>query len=230
MGYLSINVELSGRTCLVVGGGSVGERKVIKLIGCGATVRIVSRELSPALAAMVDRDEIEYAGREYQARFMDGAALVFVATNDSGLNEQVSRDARERGLWVNVADRPGFCSFILPATLARGDLAISVSTGGKSPALAARIRRELEDRFGDEYAIFLTWMGRIREKVLQSGRSNEENRRIFKRLVESDLIEVVASGDTERLERRLLEILGPDYSSELTAAGMKSAPPGVWGD
>jgi len=206
--YLPIFIDLKDRPCLVVGGGEVGRRKVDKLLGSQAKVRLVSRELAPALEKLKAAGQIEYLGPAYEPGHLDGARLVFVCTNDPELNRRVSGDARERGIEVNVADRPELCSFIVPAVVERGDLILSISTSGASPALSARIRARLEEEFGPEYALFLKLMRRVRREWLAGGEGTMSNRELFYRLVDSDLLAALAAGDRDRAEAVLTSILG----------------------
>lgn len=212
MRYLPINLDVRGLACLVVGGGEVGRRKVEGLLECGAKVRLVSRGLTPDLQRLVESRAVEHLGPEYMTGHLEGVALVFAATNETELNARISREAEERGVWANVADVPGLCRFIVPASVKRGDLTISISTGGRSPALAGHIRTRLEQWFGPEYARFLDLMGLVRPRVLAEGRPHEENREIFRRLVESDLLDSLAQGDLDQAQRRLQEVLGPEYT------------------
>lgn len=212
MKYLPINLDVRDRPCLVVGGGEVGERKVRGLLECQARVRLVSRELTPGLKALVEAGRVELLGPEYTRAHLEGVGLVFAATNEAEVNARVSREARERGLEVNVADQPQLCTFILPASLRRGDLTLSVCTGGQSPALAASLRRRLEQSFGPEYALFVELLGLIRTRVLAEGRPPAENHELFRRLVDSDLLETLARDDLAAAESRLQDILGPEYT------------------
>jgi len=219
--YLPINLDVQARPCLVVGGGEVGQRKVQGLLRSGARVRLVSTELTQGLRDLIEAGQVELLGRRYQSKHLEGVALAFACADDSEINTQVSRDAKEQGIWVNVADNPELCSFTLPASIYRGDLIISVSTSGRSPALAARIRARLENEFGPEYERFLELMGRIRTKVQAEGRLAEENRELFLRLVDSDLIEALAQNNLARAEETVVRILGPAYT--LNALGFKAA-------
>lgn len=198
----------------MVGGGEVGCRKVKGLLGSGAVVQVVSRELDPELEKMRGAGEIEYLGPDYSPEHLDGVSLAYAASGDSGLNEQIGRDAEKKGIWVNVVDDPDLCSFTVPASISRGDLTISVSTNGRSPALSAAIRKRLEKEFGDEYSSFLKLMGLVRNKVLSEGRASNENRLLFRRLVDSRLLDALASSDYDRADSILIEFLGPEYSFE----------------
>ena len=140
-------MNLAGRRCVVVGGGEVASRKARKLSLAGAEVVVISPEVRPELAG----GGFEVRERPYRAGDLEGARLAFTATDSREVNAAVAREARERGIPVNVADRPSEGDFALPSTLRRGGLQVAVSTGGASPALAKRIRGELEGLFGPEW-------------------------------------------------------------------------------
>ncbi|MBW2623811.1 MAG: bifunctional precorrin-2 dehydrogenase/sirohydrochlorin ferrochelatase [Deltaproteobacteria bacterium] len=212
MRYFPVNLDIKNKTCLVVGGGGVGQRKIKNLLECEADVRVVSRDLLPELKDLADTGRITFLGPDYREEYLEGVSLVFAATDDPGLNLRVSKDAAGRGLWVNVADVPELCSFILPANVFQGDLSISVSTGGRSPALAARIKKDLETRFGSEYARLLRILGLIRAKVKSEGRPAGRNREFFLQLVDSELLESLKNNDTKQADRILVEILGSGYT------------------
>lgn len=160
-----VALDLRGRRCVVVGGGSVGERKVAALLPQGADVTVVSPEVTTALERLAAAGRLRLLKREFGAADLDGAFMVFAATDDPAVNEEVYRLALQRGLLVNAADDPARCNFYLPAVLVRGDLAIAVSTGGKSPALARRIRERLEAEFGPEYGAWLEILGEVRSRL-----------------------------------------------------------------
>jgi precorrin-2 dehydrogenase/sirohydrochlorin ferrochelatase len=207
-----VNLDLRGRTCLVVGGGEVGERKVRGLLECGARVRLVSRELTSGLSELVGLGQVDHLGAEYRTEHLSGAMLVFAATSDADLNLRLSHEAQSRGLWVNIVDQPELCTFIVPATFSRGDLTISVSTGGRSPALAARVRARLEKEFGPEYDLFLRLMGLVRARVLATGRPASENRAFFRSLVDSPLLDRLAAADRAGAEMILTQTLGEAFT------------------
>ena len=155
MAYLPIFLDLSGRRCLVIGGGEVAARKVASLLEVGADVVVVSPSLVSELAEVARQRRIHYLAREYEAGDMTGAALVYAATDDTGLHRRVHAEARDRGIPINVVDVPSLCTFIAPAVLTRGSLKIAVSTEGASPAMAKRIVKRLERLFGPEYGLAL---------------------------------------------------------------------------
>ncbi|MCP4664963.1 MAG: bifunctional precorrin-2 dehydrogenase/sirohydrochlorin ferrochelatase, partial [Deltaproteobacteria bacterium] len=207
-------LELQGKTALVVGGGKVALRKVETLIECGAFVHLVSRELTDRLREWVDAGRVRLLGREFREEHLEGVFLVFVATNDSALNKRVSESAQGLGMLVNVADQPAHCNFIVPSMVTRGDLLLAISTAGKSPALARKIREELEVRFGPEYKTFLTLMGGWRKEVLSLGLPQEENSRIFHEIVDSPVLEAFSKGDREQVNAILARILPKDWNVE----------------
>ena len=207
MSYYPVFLQLEGMTALVVGGGGVARRKVETLLAFGANVSIVSRELAPELKRLIDNGEIRFLGGEMEDRFFDDVSLVIAATDDAGLNHQVSEGARSRGLLVNAVDQPADCTFIVPSIVRKGDLMIAISTSGKSPALSKKIRKRLEAQFGDEYADFLSLMAGLRKGLLTMGLPQPENSRMFHEIVESGIIEALARGDRETVAATLKQIL-----------------------
>ncbi len=201
------------KPCLVVGGGQVGARKVHDLLTAGARVTVVSRTLTSELAAMASRGEIRHLPEDFQEAQVEGMALVMAATDDPGVNARVSAAAQSRSIWVNVADDPEYCTFIVPAQVRRGDLTLAISTGGASPALARQIREELQEHFGPEYGPYLDLLQRIRIRLLSERRGHPDNGPLFHRLVRSPLKEAVAQGDRARVVAVLHEVLGSALSS-----------------
>ncbi|HMB84890.1 MAG TPA: bifunctional precorrin-2 dehydrogenase/sirohydrochlorin ferrochelatase, partial [Methylomirabilota bacterium] len=143
MAYYPVCLEMAGRRCLVVGAGTVAERKVNGLLGAGARVTVVSPSATERLLDWARAGRIGMTLREYAADDLAGHSIVFAATDDGLVNAEVARDARAAGVLINAADDPAHCDFILPAVLTRGDLTVAVSTGGASPALARVVRDEL---------------------------------------------------------------------------------------
>ncbi len=195
MGYYPVFVNLEGKKVLVVGGGRVAERKVTTLLRFGAFVSIVSQGLTDELKQLVDHNVIRHLGQDFQEAHLAGAWMVFAATDDPACNHSVSLLAQKRGLWVNAVDQPADCSFIVPAMVWQGDLCIAVSSSGKSPALAKKIRKELELQYGQVYKAFLMLMGRIRPAVLSLGLSQRENSHIFDKIVQSDILDRLSKDD-----------------------------------
>ena len=208
MRYYPIGLDISGRRCLVIGGGEVGERKAQRLLECGARVSVVGRKLTPALAGLRREGRIEHIPGDYDKGLLEGAFLVIGATDDRAINERIFRDARKRGVLANIVDDPEHCDFILPALCRQGDLVITVATGGKSPALAKKLRKELEEHYGPEYETLLKIMGELRGTIIDRGQGSDENRRIFESLVGSDLLEHIRKGQWKKAEAVVKDITG----------------------
>jgi precorrin-2 dehydrogenase/sirohydrochlorin ferrochelatase len=212
MRYYPINLDIKNRNVLVVGGGGVGSRKVKTLLSCGARVTVVSREVSAQLQALAASGEIRLEQRSYQSDDLDDMFLVIGATNDEKLNRQISSDAEQLNTLCNIADRPEVCNFILPSIVHRDDLVITISTSGKSPALAKKLRKTLEHQFGKEYGIFLKLMGAARKKLLSQAHQPEAHKHLFEQLIAADLIGMIQKGKTTEIDALLLEILGEGYN------------------
>ena len=214
MRYYPAFLDLRGASCLVVGGGQVGERKVKTLLECGAVVHLVSPELTPFLEEEVRQGRVRVAGPDFSPAHLEGMFLVIGATNDPEINRRISAEARSRNLLCNLVDRPQECNFIVPSTISRGDLTIAVSTGGRSPALAKKIREDLENLFPSSYITYLKLLGRIREYVLSRGGPQEGNQRIFESLVQSPLLEMLQKGDRKEAQRIITRTVTPLPSEE----------------
>ena len=202
-----IFLQLEGKIALVVGGGKVAQRKVETLLRCGASIHIISKVLTDKLKRLINSSDVRFLGEEMRDEFLDDAFIVIAATDDKKLNSEVSLSARNRGLLVNAVDQPADCNFIVPSIVRKGDLSIAISTSGKSPALAKRIRKELDGQFGNEYEAFLNLMGGLRKEVLAMGLSQEENSRIFHEIVDGGIMEALAKNDLTRVESSLARIL-----------------------
>jgi len=168
-GYYPIFLDIGGKKCVVVGGGEVALRKVKTLLEHGANVEVIGLELCPELSKLAGEGRIKSRTKNYNSGNLKGALIVIAATDDTKTNERVSSDARKQGVLVNVVDAPEHSDFIVPSTLTRGDIAIAVSTSGKSPALARKIRTELESKFGYEYAKLAETVSEVRTQLKQEG-------------------------------------------------------------
>jgi precorrin-2 dehydrogenase/sirohydrochlorin ferrochelatase len=166
-GYYPLMVSLAGKQCIVIGGGSVAERKVRGLLEAGADrVVVVSPLATAGLKRLAEDGSITLKLREYQEEDVTGAFLVFAATDERETNRSVSEAAARFGALVNAADEAAGGDFITPSVVRRGDLLLTVSTGGASPALAARIKRSLADSFSEEYGHLVERLGQLRERML----------------------------------------------------------------
>jgi precorrin-2 dehydrogenase/sirohydrochlorin ferrochelatase len=145
---------------------------------------------------------------------MNDAFMVIVATDDPEVNSQIASQAKERGLLVNVVDQPGDCNFTMPSIVKRGDIQIAISTAGKSPALAKKIRKEMEVMFGPEYGSLIALLGLLRIKLLSRGEPPSKNKIIFQKLVDSNLLELIKKGDFNGVRATLRSILGEGFPVE----------------
>lgn len=210
MAYFPINVDIDNRPCTVIGGGRVALRKVKGLLDCGAKVSLISPEATSELAAMADQNRITWHQRGYQPGDLAGAFLVIAATDDEEVQEQVHSEAEAANQLLNVADVPKWCNFILPASVRQGDLTIAISTAGKSPAMAKRLRQELEKSYGPEYSLALELMGTLRPLVLALGHPHQENKVLFEKLLHPELIAFISDGNWQAIQDHLHAVLGPD--------------------
>jgi precorrin-2 dehydrogenase/sirohydrochlorin ferrochelatase len=202
-------VNLENKGCLVVGAGEVGKRKIQSLIdsGAGSVTIIDTRPADPEMAPMLALGHVSFECREFRDNDLDGKFLVIACTSSEEINWRISNLCAERGVLCNIVDQPEKCSFIVPATVKRGDLTVAISTAGRSPAMAKRIRQELQESFGDEYAGLLTLMGRIRPLVLGLGMTTPENTAVLRSLVNSDLLARIKARDLDAASEILKESL-----------------------
>ena len=177
-----IFLKLEGRRCLVVGGGSVAQAKMQGLLRCGAEVRVVAPEATPAIRDAARFGQITWDERAFLYSDLEGVFLVVAATNSSKLHEQIFRHCQQAGILCNAVDEPERCDFYYPAVVHRGALQIAISTAGHSPFLAQRLRRELEEQFGPEYAAWIEEIGRQRRALFDSDLSPENRRAVLKEL------------------------------------------------
>jgi siroheme synthase-like protein len=190
-------LRVAGRRCLVVGGGAVGLEKVEGLLACGAAVSLVCPAAQSELDALAAEGSIEWTQREYEPGDLEGAFLVIAATADSEVNIAVYEDAEARSMLVNVVDVPPLCNFILPAIVRSGPLAIAISTAGASPALAKRMKREIAEQFGDDYARLAVILNDARGWAKATLPTFQERRAFFDSIVggRPDPIALLRDGD-----------------------------------
>ena len=162
-----VSLDLEGRRCVVVGGGTVAEHKVRGLLDAGAAVTVVAGEFTPALRELAARGELELLERPYAPGDLAGAFLTIAATDDDAVNAEVFAEASERKVLCNAVDDVGHCHFAAPSIVRRGDLTISVSTGGKAPALAKRLRQTLSGQFGQEWGVLVEVLAQARAAALE---------------------------------------------------------------
>ncbi len=192
----------------------MGTRKVMTLVECGAVVTVVSSDVAEELLELAEKKMIELKRRPYESSDIDGMFLVIGATDNEELNRQINKDAEHQNKLCNIADRPEACNFVLPSIVNRGNLVIAISTSGKSPAFAKKMRQDLEKEFGEEYDEFLQLMGAIRKKALSEKHEPEAHKHLFEQLINRGLVDMVRNHDEERINSLLLEIFGQGYRFE----------------
>ncbi|AZR73294.1 hypothetical protein BBF96_07785 [Anoxybacter fermentans] len=204
--HYPVALRLKGKVCLVVGGGQVAYRKVLSLLECGTKVKLVSPQLIEELRQLVEKGKVIYFQRKFTEKDLDGVFLVIGATDDRQVNSRIGELAQKRNLLVNIVDQPEDCNFIVPAIHRTGALTIAITTEGKSPALAGKIRRELAKYYPEVYGLALDWLGEIRSFV-QTHLSDQRSRRKILISLASDLVELLKKGQIHQaLERVQLSL------------------------
>jgi len=206
VGYYPIFLEMKDRRCVVIGGGAVAERRVEGLVAVGANVTVISPAITEGLRDLLTQGAIRHVAREYQTGDRAGYDLFFVATDNLEINAVVSSEARSLRVWVNSADDPDHCDFILPGVIRRGDLTVAVSTGGVSPAVTRAIREELDEYFTADYARFVQIAGEVRRELRE--KSFSPGAGAWNRALQGDFRRLIKEGRPVQAKELLLEMLG----------------------
>ena len=189
MNLFPIFLKLAGRRCLVIGAGPVGESKIEGLLLAGADVRVVDPRATRAVRAWARAGKICWEARSFDPADLGGMFLVVAATSSAELHEEIFQEARRRGILCNIVDDPARCDLYYPAVVRRGHLQIAISTGGRSPALAQHLKKELEKQFGPEYETWVEQLGQARRKLMARGIAPERRRRLLHRLASRQAFE-----------------------------------------
>jgi precorrin-2 dehydrogenase/sirohydrochlorin ferrochelatase len=200
-------IGLEQRKTVVIGGGKVAIRKVAGLLEAGARVTVISPAFMPELRVMELTRSITLVSRAYQAGDLADAFLVIAATNNADINERVWQEARERGCLVNVVDDPARCNFIVPAVIRRGEVTVTISTGGASPALARRLRERLESQIGPEVGALAGLLAELRPELQTRFQDDDLRTQAAFRLVDSDLAEIIRRQGLDAARARAQELL-----------------------
>lgn len=214
MDLYPVNININGRTCVIVGGGGVAMRKAGPLVECGARVVLISPEAVSPLEKMAELGKLVWHARRYRQGDLRGAFLVFAATDDPGVQQTVAAEAKREGVLLNSADAPDACSFQVPARVRRGDFLLTVSTGGGSPALAAKLRRELAEEYGEEYKQLVDLLAAIRQRVVADGQASEVHKILFEKLLELNILDRIRKQNWSVLQGELMEVLPRDVGVE----------------
>ena len=208
-------LDIAERLCVVIGGGQVAERKVRGLLISAGVVRVVSPEVTRGLLSLIENRAVEWRQKKYHPSDLEGAFLVFAATNLSTVQAAVHRDARAAVLLINVANAPQLCTFQVPATIRRGDLTVSVATNGKSPAVAAMVRKRLEREFGEEWALLTRLAFLLREQMLAEEDRNMEVKNLFQKILHDDIVDWLRERQWANIQQHLESVLGRPVDREL---------------
>ena len=207
-------LKLTGRRCLVVGGGDIGLEKIEGLLACDGSVHVVAPEVCDAVHALVEEGSITWEKRGYRLEDLEGTFMVIAATNDSEVNIGVYEDAEKRAMLVNVVDVPPLCNFILPAIVRTGPLAIAISTAGASPALAKRMKSQIAEEYGDTYARLAIMLNEVRGWA-KGTLPTYQDRKVF--------FESIVNGDPDPIQ--LLRDGDEDAVRDIIAAAQRTATP-----
>ncbi|WDH81824.1 precorrin-2 dehydrogenase/sirohydrochlorin ferrochelatase family protein [Paenibacillus urinalis] len=195
--YVPIWLDCSGRTVIVIGGGPVAERKVSGLLNSGANITIISPTMTERLLQLAQHSEVSWIQRPYRQGDLRGAFLVYTATNHADINQQVVKEAKETGALVNSADEPRSGDFITPSVVRRGRMSIAVSASGSSPGAVARIAKQLDQQYGDEYRVYFDFLHQIRQTILSRIEDPSKRRHLLKKVLELDILDEIREGRFE---------------------------------
>lgn len=202
-----IYLHLAGKRCLVVGGGKVAERKIATLLEYEAEVQVVSPEVTGSINDWAAQDSISWRQGTFRTEDLEKVFLVFIATGNSQVNREVTSLCRDKGILVNAVDDPPNCDFYVPSILRQGSLCLAISTEGKSPLLAAKLRRELEEMIPAEYGEWVEILGRLRDEIKNSVPELQAKKQLLETLVYSDIFDLLKEGKKEEAEERIKECM-----------------------
>jgi siroheme synthase-like protein len=206
--YYPVYIQLRDQPCVVIGGGKIAEGKVEGLLAAEASVTVISPDITAHLKSLAEKKQITYLRRAYQPGDLTGAFMVICATDQPGINHQVWQEATNNHQLVNVVDDTPRCNFIAPSILRKGDLTIAISTSGKAPALAVRLKERLQQELGPEYERFLELAGELRAPLAQHVPDFETRKALWYELVDSEILEVLAGGDEAGAREIISQIVG----------------------
>jgi precorrin-2 dehydrogenase/sirohydrochlorin ferrochelatase len=195
-----VNLKIEERSCAVVGGGKVAERKVLSLLEAGAKVTVISPELSSGLTELQAGGQITWLKKDYSTGDACRYFMVVCATDSQAINNRAAVEAREAGALVNIVDTPDECDFVIPSKIVRGDLLITVSTGGKSPAFSRQLREELETRYGEEYGVYLEMLSKRRAEIKDKLPKTKDRERFWRETLNSEVLNLLRQGQLKEAE------------------------------
>ncbi len=223
MKYYPLFLNIRNKKCLVIGGGSVATRKVYSLLEAGADIHVISPKITHKLNKLVKEKKIKYLPRYYEKGDLENFSLVFSATGDKVVNKLIAEEARVENVLLNTIDEPELCDFIVPSSITRDDLIIAISTSGKSPLLARKIRIRLEGLFGKEYGEFIRIIGAVRAKLLTKKEDFKYNRKLLEKLIDSKLLQFICEGDKDGIDTLIKDIFGQKFSLDSSEDSVNKA-------
>ena len=215
--YYPVYLELKNQPCIVVGGGKLAEEKVVGLLAVHAKVTLISAKITAHLKQLVDENQVTFIHRNYQKGDLADAFLVLCATDNPEINQQVWDEASAARKLVNVVDDIPHCNFIAPAIIRNGDLTVAISTSGRAPALAVRLKERWQKELGHEYADFLELAGHLREPLARNIPDFATRKKIWYEIVDSGILDILAQGDEERAIEIISEKVGFEFQPRVKA-------------
>lgn len=202
-----IFVNLDGKNCLVIGGGEVAERKIEDLLAYGAAITVISPQTTEKIKTWAEDDIIACFYREFQENDIENVFMVFAATNDNLVNKKIAVLCNQKGILLNAVDDPPNCDFFLPSILRRNSLAVAVSTEGKSPLYARKVRQDLEKVITEEQGEFVEILGQQREHVKNTISDIKDRKKVFQAIIDSDILDLLKAGEKDKVRKRLRECM-----------------------
>src|SRR5438132_9023594 len=205
MRYYPVFLDIAGKPVIVIGGGNIAHQKVVGLLKVDAEVTVVSPELNPDMSSLAKVGSFRHISRDYEAGDLEGYVLAFVATDDRSVNATVAAEGKERRVWVNAVDDPPYCDFIMPGVAQQGDLIVAVSTSGTSPAMARKMREEIEAFLTEDWALMLELAAEVRAELRSKGTLVDSD--LWNKALDADLRKLLADGKRPEAKERLLRSL-----------------------
>ena len=205
--YYPVNLDVRGKSCLVVGGGEVAHRKAKGLLRAGAFPTVLAPQVGEKLKRLGQNRKIRFVRDHFKEKYLKGHFLTVVATDDRETNSLIGQLCQKRNLLVNVVDQPEDCTFTVPSLFKRGPLTIAISTNGASPALSKRIRKELEKNYGKEFGEFLSLMVKLRKEAIQRIPTLKARKHRFEKVIASNVLLLLQKGKRSEARQRIREIL-----------------------
>jgi precorrin-2 dehydrogenase/sirohydrochlorin ferrochelatase len=219
MPFYPIFLDIEKKPCLVIGGGTVAERKINGLLKAGAKVTVISPTLTKELKELARKKKIRHVPKRYRPGDLADAFLVISATDSKQVNRKIHQEAENAGRLVNVVDTPALCNFITPSVIERGALKIAISTSGRFPLLAKTLRGNLEWSIPEDYSTLVELLGAVRDKLLKEGVKHDKMIEIYETLMDSPMLTWIKAGSSRRINALLKEVLGAD--STLARLGVR---------